>query len=35
MGERFTEALAACEDAIAENVSRNLYERHIARIFAL
>lgn len=33
MGERYLSALEEFEDVVARNVTRNLYERHIRRIF--
>ena len=33
MGERYLNALAKYEDIIAENVTENIYERHIRRVF--
>ncbi len=33
MGDRFIDALKKHEDVIAENVTENLYERHIKKIF--
>lgn len=33
MGKRYTEALETCRTVIEENVTRNLYERHIRPVF--
>jgi len=33
MGARYLDMLEACQQSIARNVTRNLYQRHIARIF--
>ena len=33
MGARYLDMLDACEESIARNVTLNLYERHIARVF--
>jgi hypothetical protein len=33
MGQRYLEALNACEEVIARNVTANLYERHIRPLF--
>jgi tagaturonate epimerase len=33
MGARYLEMMDACEESIARNVTLNLYERHIARVF--
>jgi len=33
MGARYLDTLAACEETIARNVTANLYERHLKRIF--
>ena len=33
MGDRYTGLLAACRDAIAPNVTRNLLERHLRPLF--
>jgi hypothetical protein len=33
LGARYLDMLEACEESIARNVTLNLYERHIARVF--
>jgi len=33
MGQRFLDALEEYEEVIAKNVTANLYERHIRRLF--
>lgn len=33
MGSRYLDMLNACEESIARNVTLNLYDRHIARVF--
>ena len=33
MGERYLEALEACESFVSRNVTENLYERHIKPLF--
>jgi tagaturonate epimerase len=35
MGARYLDMLDACEESIARNVTLNLYERHISRVFPL
>ncbi len=33
MGERYTDALAANEAVVAQNVTENLFDRHLKRVF--
>ncbi len=33
MGSRYTAMLEQCEERVAENVTRNLFERHIRPVF--
>ena len=33
MGERYTDALAANEAIVAQNVTENLFDRHLKRVF--
>lgn len=33
MGERYLKMLEACEEAVSRNVTHNLYERHVKRLF--